>query len=83
MKLREGVCELKKILEESGYARQKYLYTLPRDVTRKIYGIEDMHVYLCVSIVSCDYTADGVVYSIKIHDLKKINWERSKRLIYG
>ena len=36
-----------------------------------------------VEIIACDYTIDGIIYSLRINDLKKINWERSKRLIFG
>ena len=47
--------------------------------------ISDVRVYYNVTFTSMKFTADGIIISVKFDSsrLRRINWEHSKRLIYG
>jgi hypothetical protein len=85
--LRNGVRELKTIVGQS--KSNKTFRTndgqLSREVLRKIKRIESLNVYFDVRMDSCVTTDFGIMYGMRLdmEKCKSINWENSKRLIFG
>jgi hypothetical protein len=85
--LRHGVGELRKIVAEAKFKNNLIdkQGDLNKDVVKKIKRIESLNVYFDVRMSSCVASDFGIVYSMKLNTekMKNINWEYSKRLIFG
>jgi hypothetical protein len=85
--LRNGVRDLREIVAE---ARFKNILNdnkgeLSKEVVKKIKHIESLNVYFDIRMSACITSDFGIVYSMKLNTekMKNINWEYSKRLIFG
>jgi hypothetical protein len=78
--LRNGVKELKEIIITNGNTR-----SLNAEVMEKIKRIDSLNAYFDVRMKACVATNFGVCYSMRLNSdiLNAINWETSKRLIFG
>jgi hypothetical protein len=78
--LRNGVKELKEIVITNGNQRH-----LNAEVMEKIKRIDSLNAYFDVRMKACVTTDLGVCYSMKLSSetMNAINWETSKRLIFG
>jgi hypothetical protein len=85
--LRNGVKHLRSIVEEAHQRNNLNDFTgnLSKDVVKQIKRIESLNVYFDIRMNSCVPTDFGIVYSMKLNldKMKMINWEHSKRLIFG
>ena len=84
--LRNGVKELKQIVKDAKLNKLLNINgEMNNEVMRKIKKIESLNVYFNVRM-SSSVTADlGIVYAMRLdmEKMKAINWECSKRLIFG
>lgn len=85
--LRQGVRELRQIVYEESRRNADFRKAgeLSREAANKIKRIESLNVYFDVQMNQSIATHLGLVYAMRLSmDKKKsINWETSKRLIYG
>jgi hypothetical protein len=81
--LRKGVRDLKKIVAHPKYGKANTQRMA--EMNHRIKKIESLSVYFNVRTKSCEASAMGVCYAMQLDEeqIRKINWETSKRLIFG
>ena len=87
--LRKGIAEFKNIIKEANKNANRNnvdnSQALSKEIEAKVSKIESLYVYQNVSFVANLCVDSGVTYSIKLDTskMRAVNWEFSKRLLYG
>lgn len=78
--LREGISEFKEVI-----AKYKKGSELTKEIIKKIKKIQFLNTYFNINCVKMETSQQGIVYVMQAdkEKIKSINWEASKRLIYG
>ncbi|CAF0906280.1 unnamed protein product [Brachionus calyciflorus] len=81
--LREGVGEFRKIVHGSNH--RKTGATLSKEIVQKIKKIDYLNTYFDVFMSASVASDQGIVFEMQLNQekFKSINWETSKRLIFG
>lgn len=81
--LREGILKFRGIIHENTNLASNQKSNLSKEIKQKLKNIESLNVFLGVSLDSKITASDGVNYGIKLNLEKSINWDDSKKLMFG
>lgn len=80
--LRDGVTKFRSIIREARLSINQKA-ELTKEVKRKLKNIESLNVYFGIKLESQVITNEGIIYAMKLERDTSINWDSSKKLMFG